>query len=258
MKFFFPFSFFTASFLLLILGVFSEPHEGITGGYEEARHSRPYLALLKGSNNCAGALIKENWVLTAARCQLENRTQIFLGAGSIFHKKNHKQIFSIKKNIIYPCYDSLTSEGDLQLLQLDGRATITKDVGILQLPKTGEDVKPHTKCHVAEWRSTRKNPKGILDTLREVNVTVTDQKICKDEKYYNFKSVIDKTRICAIGKKGENDACRVNAGSPLICGNIFRGVTSFGKCCNPQKPGVYTALTTNYLNWIRKTIGGAI
>lgn len=49
-----------------------------------------------------------------------------------------------------------------------------------------------------------------------------------------------------------------DSGSPLICDNIFRGVTSFGKCGNPQKPGVYILLTKKHLNWIKKTIAGAI
>lgn len=49
-----------------------------------------------------------------------------------------------------------------------------------------------------------------------------------------------------------------DSGSPLICDNIFRGVTSFGKCGNPQKPGIYILLSKKHLNWIKKTIAGAI
>ncbi|KAM9693900.1 granzyme A-like isoform 2-T2 [Trichechus inunguis] len=211
MKFSFPFSFPAALLLLLILGAFSEPDDRIIGEHEVAPHARRYMALLKGKNICAGALIKENWVLTAARCELDGKSQIILGANSISHKENHTQIFSVKRKILCPCYGSQTLEGDLQLLQLDGRATITKDVEILRLPKTGKDVKPHTKCHVAGWRSTKKHPKEILDTLREVNVTVIDRKICNNEKHYNFKSFIDKSSICAISTKSK--ACSYEVSS---------------------------------------------
>ncbi|KAM9693899.1 granzyme A-like isoform 1-T1 [Trichechus inunguis] len=256
MKFSFPFSFPAALLLLLILGAFSEPDDRIIGEHEVAPHARRYMALLKGKNICAGALIKENWVLTAARCELDGKSQIILGANSISHKENHTQIFSVKRKILCPCYGSQTLEGDLQLLQLDGRATITKDVEILRLPKTGKDVKPHTKCHVAGWRSTKKHPKEILDTLREVNVTVIDRKICNNEKHYNFKSFIDKSSICAISTKSKACSYEVNSGSPLICDNIFRGVTSFGKCGNLQNPDIFMLFTKKNLKCIRKTIRG--
>ncbi|XP_037655127.1 granzyme A-like [Choloepus didactylus] len=258
MKMLFPFCFPPAMFLLLISGVFPESCEGIIGGNKVPPHARPYMALIKGLKSCAGALIKENWVLTAAHCDLKGKPQIILGAHSISHKGKASQTFSIKKAIPYPCYDPQSYEGDLQLLQLEGRATITKAVGILPLPKTGEDVKPHTKCRVAGWGSTKKDSCGISDTLREVNVTVIDRKICNDAKHYNFKPVVENNMICAGGEKGEDDSCEGDSGSPLICSNIFRGVTSFGKCGDPKKPGVYILLTKKYLNWIRKTIRGAM
>ncbi|XP_076971285.1 granzyme A-like [Tamandua tetradactyla] len=249
-------SFPTAMFLLFS-GVFPEPCEGIIGGNKVPPHARRYMALIKGLEICAGALIKENWVLTAAHCDLKGKPQIILGAHSMSHKDQYKQVFSIKKAVSYPCYDPQSHKGDLQLLQLEGRATITKAVVPLQLPQTGEDVKPHSKCLVAGWGSTKKDSCGVSDTLREVNVTVIDRKICNDAKHYNFKPVIDNGMICAGGGKGEDDSCEGDSGSPLICNNIFRAVTSFGKCGDPKKPGVYILLTKKYLNWIRKTIGGA-
>lgn len=51
-----------------------------------------------------------------------------------------------------------------------------------------------------------------------------------------------------------------DSGGPLRCNNVMKGITSFGKrnkCGAADGPGVYTRLTTQYLQWIRKTIGGA-
>ncbi|KAM6224356.1 granzyme A-like [Rhynchocyon petersi] len=208
------------------------------------------MVKLKGKELCAGTLIREDWVLTAAHCYLQKKNQITLGT----HPK--EQTFSIKNIVPYPCYDPDTFEGDLQLLQLSSKAKINEAVKTLPLPKTGEDVKPNTKCHVAGWGSTSKNPCEKSETLREVNITVIDRKTCNDKDHYNFdKFVVDNSMICAGGKKGEDDTCKGDSGSPLICDNTFRGITSFGECGNPKKPGVYTLLTKKYLNWIRKTTG---
>lgn len=245
-------------FLLLIPGVFPESCKGIIGGKEVPPHTRRYMALIKGLNTCAGTLIKENWVLTAAHCDLSGKPQIVLGAHTASQKEKLEQVFSIKKAISYPCYDPESFQGDLQLLQLDGKASITKTVGILPLPTSGDDVKPHTKCRVAGWGSTKKDSCKVSNIMREVNVTVIDRRVCNNEKHYNFKPVVQNSMICAGGSKGEDDSCEGDSGSPLICDNIFRGITSFGKCGDPTKPGVYILLTNKYLNWIQKTIAGVV
>uniref|UniRef100_A0A9L0S5N5 Peptidase S1 domain-containing protein n=1 Tax=Equus caballus TaxID=9796 RepID=A0A9L0S5N5_HORSE len=128
----------------------------------------------------------------------KGKPQATLGAHSTSHKEKHDQIFAIKKAISYPCYDPQSFEGALQL-QLEGKATITKAT------KTG-DVKPHTKFHVAGRGSTKRDSCKISNTLREVNVTVIDQKLCNDVEHYNFTPVIDNSMIRAGPRKGEDDS----------------------------------------------------
>ncbi|KAM6157321.1 granzyme A [Erethizon dorsatum] len=252
---------FLASSLSIVIFLLLIPQDScvrIIGGYEVAPHSRPYMVLLKlnKENICAGALIAEKWVLTAAHCDLNKKSQVILGAHSITMDEAEKQIISIKKEFPHPCYDPDTHENDLKLLQLDKKATINKNVAILQLPKNGNDAKPGTICHVAGWGMTHNNS-PLSDILREVNVTIIDRKICNDAKHYNFNPVIGLNMICAGSPHGGKDSCNGDSGSPLLCAGVFRGITSFGlkgKCAVPRAPGVYVLLSKKYIHWINKTM----
>ncbi|XP_029073748.1 granzyme A-like [Monodon monoceros] len=250
----------TLSMVIFLLLIPEDLCVKIIGGNEVTPHSRPYMVLLQEKSICAGALIAKDWVLTAAHCNLNRRSQIVLGAHSITKKEPEKQIMFVKKEFPYPCYDEDTHEGDLKLLKLNKKATINKNVAILPLPKLGDDVKPGTMCRVAGWGRFRNNsPRS--DILREVNVTVIDRKICNDQSHYNYNPAIGLNMICAGSLQGGRDSCSGDSGSPLICEGIFRGITAFGlpgKCGDPRGPGVYTLLSKKHLSWIAKTMKHAV
>lgn len=94
--------------------------------------------------------------------------------------------------------------------QLDKKAKINKNVAILNLPKKGDDVKPGTMCHVAGWGLIHNNKLSYSDTLREVNITVIDRKICNDRNHYNYNPVIGLNMLCAGNLKGGKDSCNVS------------------------------------------------
>ncbi|XP_067270924.1 granzyme-like protein 1 [Pseudorasbora parva] len=225
---------------------------GIVNGTEAKPHSRPYMVSLQKNrqSTCGGALISDQFVLTAAHCHKRNERLIaVVGAHNLKDKSENSVRIPVKSYHKHPDFNSATLLNDIMLLELEEKVPQNNNVKSISIPAQEEDIKSDTVCSVAGWG--RLSFKGKKSTrLMETEVKIMENTECKDKwkKYYSAPQM-----ICVYGHGG---SCSGDSGGPLVCGDTAVGVTSFGspKVCNSSKrPEIYARISA-YLPWIRSII----
>ncbi|XP_040264363.1 trypsin-like [Bufo bufo] len=230
--------------------VHGRSYDRIIGGFVCPRNSKPWQVSLQyfDQHACGGVLIDENWVLTAAHCELPS-LQIRLGEHNLDVYEGTEQFSYAEKICPHPGFNPRTYDNDIMLLKLASPATLDEYVQTIPigcpLPPDG------TKCFASGWGSTT-SPDGTFPAeLHCVKLNTVPDNICMDA----YPGEITENMHCAGVMEGGKDTCQGDSGGPLVCNSKLSGITSWGNvpCAVPNLPGVYTRLC-NYLDWIQGTI----
>ncbi|KAG8003591.1 Mast cell protease 1A [Nibea albiflora] len=238
------------AFVLLLLFVLNEADGSrIVGGREAAPHSRPYMASLqvRGRQRCGGVLVRQDFVLTAAHCQIPIPYTVVLGADDLSGNEPTKQQFSALRSIPHPRYDG--HRNDIMLLKLNRSAQLTDAVQLIPL-KRGR-VSTSSKCITAGWGDIGDN-RTLAARLQEVNVTTLSQRTCRSR----WGSVpITRTMLCGVGGAVFQGFCSGDSGGPLVCDGAAAGIVSFSgqRCGDPRTPDVYTRVSS-FTDWITRVL----
>lgn len=224
----------------------------------QQRKARSYL------HKCGGAILNENWAITAAHC-VENvaSSDLLLRMGEfdlILDSSQEPQGHVNRKVdivVIHPNFDPKTFEYDLALLKFYEPIEFTSNVIPICTPEADQDLDGKT-AWVTGWGRLSEGGK-IPSILQEVSLPIINNDNCEAMfleagskqyiPYYTF--------ICAGYKQGGKDSCEGDSGGPMVVQRqdgrfMLTGISSWGIGCGEKyQPGVYTRIS-EFSEWIEQ------
>ena len=232
----------------------------IVGGRPAPQNKYPWMAALyyhgcspSVCQFCGGALVRPNWVLTAAHCAAavgdNTPIDVFLGSTRLSDPGENIKVVEL---ILHEDFDPNTLDNDLALLRLESGSS-QPIVSIIEGNDPGGLASAGKLATVIGWGATSEGGDSSQDLL-EVSVPIVSNSDA-NAAYNQLGSVVTENMIAAGVPEGGKDACQGDSGGPFLVKNsadewILAGATSWGiGCARPGLPGLYTKLS-NYADWL--------
>ena len=228
----------------------------IVGGTAVPTGNYPFMAFVKLYRNgkrsgfCAGSLIDQDSVLTAAHC-LMNTTGAVVVVGRTDLRKNRGQEIGASRPFIHPRYNG--SGYDAGVLKLRRPVKGIKPIK-LATAKQNKLEKPGHILTTAGWGVMKQRPDILPKRMHEVSVPVVSDSRAKRAYQSQGPKYLPSLNVAA-GKKGKSP-CFGDSGGPLFDpgSRTQVGITSHGalhKCGTARYPVVYTEVNnSNIRNFI--------
>ena len=212
------------------------------------------------SQFCAGTVVADRWVLTAAHCVspggiVTAPEDLKILANSFDLNNPSESAMDVRQIIVHEEFTTASLSNDVALIELSAATTAPITPISLVGPELNESLL------VAGWGALQHiEGEGSFDfpsTLHAVNVAALPGEQCNTLPAY--QGMVDETMICAGFPSGGRDHCHGDSGGPLYqsdgAGSLkLAGVVSWAIGCGLEgRPGVY-ADVAHFQDWISTRI----
>uniref|UniRef100_A0A1A9ZI73 Lectizyme n=1 Tax=Glossina pallidipes TaxID=7398 RepID=A0A1A9ZI73_GLOPL len=239
------------------------PEGRIINGHEAEKGEAPFIVSLKTTSHfCAGSIIAENWVLTAAHCLVFYEFEIVAGLHSRIDESDVqiRKVTSDKQQFRHEGYGGNVGPNDIGLIYVD------KPFNLNALTRDGTAAVAKVNLPSGKFESTGKgklygwgvNNSGFLPKiLNTLDVDIIGYEECKNA--LPIDAPIDPVNICSYTVDAIDGACNGDSGGPLVRvtpdGTELVGIVSWGyvPCKSTSMPSIYT-WTSAFDEWIEEII----
>ncbi|XP_069688741.1 brachyurin-like isoform X2 [Periplaneta americana] len=228
----------------------------ITNGQTASRGQFPWQAAIFIDNTwfCGGAIISNDWVLTAGHC-ISSTYEVILGANSANNPESGAVVVSTATGIQHEDFSIDTLADDVGLVRIPS-VTYSTYISPLSLPSRSDQGNSFVgeSVRVSGWGKDSDSGTEITENLQYVDLTVITNQECNS--VYGF---ITSGMIC-VSTPDSKSTCDGDSGGPLIHsqngGYIQVGIVSFvsSSGCEAGLPAGFTRVTS-YLDWIQTNTG---
>ncbi|XP_044756225.1 trypsin-7-like [Coccinella septempunctata] len=225
-------------------GLSSNRFRRITGGHLYEIQDIPFLVSLRYKNvyYCAGSILSDQFILTAATCERPVVEEIKVRVGSSYYNQKGRTIRA-GQFISHPDYNNVTFEKDVAIIVLQQPLNFTKNAQSVTLPTAEEKLpEPGQFVRIAGWGFT--DPKTDINSseeMRSAELPILSQSTCG--VCYPDR-VITEFVFCGGYFLGGTGPSSGDIGGPVVYKGIQYGVVSFTGDAGayPLSPAVFTSV----------------
>ncbi|XP_050067467.1 trypsin delta-like [Anopheles maculipalpis] len=221
----------------------------IVGGTYARDGDFPYQASFRttdGMHICGGAVLNQQWVITAASCvfgRTTSDTRVVVGA---YRLSQGGFNLGLRRIVIHPNFASQTLANDVAVVRVASLMVLSDAIQGVQLGSYNVNVA--YGALVSGWGRTEFSNPQFPDNLQYIAVNVISQLECRARFTAPYDARIYDSTLCSSSPIGQG-TCLGDAGSPLVHGAELHGIVSWGIPCGEGFPDVYARISS-HRGWI--------